>query len=59
MFDIHQSVCDEDGELDPEKMADFIDGLMNEFAQSPGRSPHRSPTLRTWRRGELWTGVAN
>jgi len=35
MFDIHQSVYDEDGEYDEELGEEYTDGLMTAFAESP------------------------
>jgi hypothetical protein len=40
MFDIHQGIFDEEsGEHDPDKVGDYIDGLMEEFAASPEAKP--------------------
>jgi hypothetical protein len=39
MFDIHQSVYDEHGEHDEEKGVDYIDGLMEAFADSEEAKP--------------------
>ena len=38
-FDIHRQVFDEDGEADERKVQEYIDGLMNEFADSPEAEP--------------------
>jgi hypothetical protein len=36
MFDIHQSVCDDDsGEIDDCRVEDYVDGLMQVFEESP------------------------
>src|SRR5260370_29946421 len=40
MFDIHQSIFDdESGERNEDRTADYIDGLMEEFAASPEAQP--------------------
>jgi hypothetical protein len=41
MFDFQQSLRDEYGECDEEKLLDYIDGLMAEFAESPEAQPIR------------------
>ena len=38
-FDIHRQVFDEDGEADERKVQEYIDGLMNEFIDSPEAEP--------------------
>jgi hypothetical protein len=35
MFDIHQSIYDEGGEIDSRKVERYIDGMIREFAASP------------------------
>jgi hypothetical protein len=49
MFDSHQSIFDEHGETDHDRVADYFDGLMNEFAQSPEAKPLPE--------GVHWTGM--
>lgn len=39
MFDIHQRIVDEHGEIDWERVEPYIDGLMREFAESPEAQP--------------------
>jgi hypothetical protein len=39
MFDIHQTICDQDGEIDDERVAKYIDGLMQEFVASAEAQP--------------------
>ena len=41
MFDIHQTIRDQYGESDEGRVQDYIDGLMEEFAQSPEAQPLR------------------
>lgn len=39
MFDVHQSICDGDGEIDGERVDKYIDGLMEEFVASAEAQP--------------------
>lgn len=39
MFDIHQSIHDQHGEIDEERVETYINGLMNEFVASAEVQP--------------------
>lgn len=52
MFDVHQRVFSEDGERDEDKVQDYIDGLVGEFAASPEAKP-----LLDSEDGIGWTGM--
>jgi hypothetical protein len=41
MFDIRQSIYDQHGEIDEDRAHEYIDGLMEEFANSPEAQPIR------------------
>jgi hypothetical protein len=41
MFDIHQSIYDQHGEIDEDRAHQYINGLMEEFANSPEAQPIR------------------
>lgn len=40
MFDIQQSIYDENGDVNSERLEDFVDGLLDNFAQSPEGKAH-------------------
>ena len=39
MFDIHQPLCDDDGEITAERVEEYINGLLEEFAASAEAKP--------------------
>jgi hypothetical protein len=39
VFDIHQSIYDEDGEKDEKREGEYVDGLLEEFKASPEAQP--------------------